>query len=341
MKWALTICFLFISSVLFSQRNKAGLKISSKDRISESISPVTLSQQLTLSCSTDRQKVSAIFYWITENIAYRTKPIYSRKRNSPDLIEEIHDTLALKPLDERVAETVLEDRVAVCDGYARLFKTLCSFSGIRAEVINGYARTETGKKIQRFRPNHSWNAVWVDSSWQLLDVTWASGFISWHGGEFIRQLDEQYFLSAPDQFIREHYPDDLRWTLMENPPLMAEFRHSPFRQKAFTKYNIISYIPEKGVIEALPGDTILIVIETANAGKDKQVSSDPFLDTTIYSTPISALLRPTDPINGKIIYSYIVDQPTIEWLYILYNEDIVLRYKLLIKNNPGLAVNDP
>ncbi len=333
MRWHLFIWLFIASAPVFSQQDATDVnRANRKERFNETITPASLAQQLTISCSTDLQKVRAIFYWITDNIAYRTKPVRSRKKSSPDFIEDNSDTTALKPLDERVAETVLENRLAVCDGYARLFKTICIYSGIRAEVINGYARTEASKKIQRFRPNHSWNAVWIDSAWQLLDVTWASGYISWHGGEFVRHLDEQYFLSTPEQFIREHYPDDLRWTLMADPPLMPEFRQSPFKQKSFSKYQIIAYSPVKGIIEASPGDTIIIELESANAAKDRQISSDPFLDTTIYSTNFSALLLPSIEMNGKIIYTYIASSPTIQWLYILYNEDIIMRYRLLVKS---------
>ena len=175
----------------------------------------------------------------------------------------------------------------------------------------------------------------IDSVWQLLDVTWASGYISWQGDRFIRQMDEQYFLSPPEVFIREHYPDDLRWTLVENPPLMAEFRVSPFKQKSFIKYNIVSYKPTTGIIEASLNDTVQIHLETSNVGKDRNISSDPFLDTSIYTTPTSALLIPPGPIGSKTTYTYVVNSPGVEWLYILYNDDIVLRYKLVVKTRPS------
>ena len=338
MKWLPVIWLLITTLPGFSQQDSDGIqKTNRKDRFDDALKPVVLAQQLTVSCSTDLQKVRAIFYWITDNISYRTKPPHVRRKAAPLIVDEASDTAALKPLDERVAENVLEEKVAVCDGYARLFKTLCSYSGIKAEVINGYARTEATKRIQRFRPNHSWNAVMIDSVWQLLDVTWASGYITWHGNEFVRHLDEQYFLSAPEQFIREHYPDDMRWTLMTDPPLMPEFRHSPFKQKSFTKYLITAYRPEKGVIEVSQGDTITIELETASAEKDRQISSDPFLDTTIYSTTISALLVPVQE-DKKFIYTYIASIPTVQWLYILYNDDIIMRYKLHIRqSDAGIA----
>jgi len=341
MKWLLVISF-FISGIPgFSQHRK--IDFSETDRriqFTEVATPAILAQQLTLNCSTDLQKVRAIFRWITDNIAYRTRETTIRKRKSKFNYEEPDDSMDLKPLDERVAETVLINRVAVCDGYARLFKTLCNYAGIEAEVITGYGKTEPHKVHQRFRNNHSWNAVMIDSVWQLLDVTWASGYISWRGDAFVRQLDEQYFLTPPDVFIREHYPDDLRWSLMDDPPLMAEFRHSPFRQKSFTKYKISSYKPSGGVIEASMGDTIRVEVETADIYNDMNISSDPFLDTTIYSTATSALLVPPGTITKKTIYTYCVTSPTIQWLYVLYNDDIILRYKLANKKyRAEVAVN--
>jgi hypothetical protein len=175
----------------------------------------------------------------------------------------------------------------------------------------------------------------IDSVWHLLDVTWASGYISWQGDRFIRQLDEQYFLSPPEVFVREHYPDDIRWTLVDDPPLIAEFKASPFKQKSFIKYNIVSYKPTTGIIEANLNDTVKIVLETSDVGKDRNISSDPFLDTSIYNTPTSALLVPQGMMIGsKTTYTYIVSSPGVEWLYILYNDDLVLRYKLVVKNRP-------
>lgn len=329
MKWLSVIVLIVFSNPAFTQDPVSFNKERNKKN-NRVVTPADLATELTASLTTESDKVKAIFYWITDNIAYRTRANTVRRKRDIPIIDDISDTVALKPLDERVAETVLEDRVAVCDGYARLFKTLCSYSGIRSEVINGYARTEASRRIQRFRPNHSWNAVMIDSVWHLLDVTWASGYITWHGNEFVRQRDHQYFLTSPEQFIREHYPDDLRWALMDDPPLMPEFRHSPFKQKSFTKYQITGYTPQQGVIELIQGDTVEIVLQTANALKDSRVSSDPFLDTAIYNSPTTALLVPQAEINN-IVYRYIAQSTAVQWLYILYNDDIILRYRLKVK----------
>lgn len=341
MKWQLIIWLIIPGLPVFSQKSAADFsEIDRSVKFIEATNPAVLSQQLTVNYSTDLQKVRAIFRWITDNIAYRTRETTIRNKRSKSNEQEPDDSVDLKPLDERVSETVLANKVAVCEGYARLFKTLCMYAGIRAEVINGYGKTEPHKLRQRFRSNHAWNAVMIDSVWQLLDVTWASGYITWQGDSFVRQLDEQYFLSPPEQFIREHYPDDLRWSLMEDPPLMPEFRVSPFKQKSFTKYRISSYKPSGGVIEANIGDTIQVELETADIYNDRNISSDPFLDISLYSTATSALLVPPGIINKKTTYSYFVTSADIQWLYVLYNDDVILRYKLIVKKNrTEVAVN--
>ena len=85
-----------------------------------------------------------------------------------------------------------------------------------------------------------------DSAWHLLDATWASGYIS--RNEFVHDYDAQYFLTAPEIFIKDHYPDDPRWTLLDESPLPGEFNNSPFKQKSFIKYQFTSYYPTRPVL---------------------------------------------------------------------------------------------
>jgi len=179
-KWLLTISLLLFSSLIFSQRNR---KIVEEN-------PASLAQNLIASHNTDRQKVTAIFRWITDNISYKLIPTYQRNVSKrKQVAEEEEDTSALKPLNERVAETVLKEKMGVCNGYARLFTTLCDYAGIRSEIITGYAKTNANKPGTRFGANHYWNAVYFDSSWHLLDATWASGYVTRQGTEFVHDYD--------------------------------------------------------------------------------------------------------------------------------------------------------
>jgi hypothetical protein len=325
MKWLLSIAFPFLFSPVFPQEN-----------------PEALAKQLIAPCKTGLEKVTAIFKWITENISYRIKPnnkmpvtsTFSSKKiiNESDVI----DDGPLKPLNERVAEEVLSRREAVCDGYARLFTTLCDYAGIRSEIIIGYAKSWTKKPSQRFGVNHYWNAVMIDGIWYLLDATWASGYLSVQRDEFIREYDEKYFLALPEIFIQDHYPDDARWTLLPDSKIPSEFYRSPFKQKSFIKYHFTSFYPAAGIIETFVGDTIRLSLETDSKESGRNISPDLLVDSAIFSySPSWIFLRPDmpdkPPLQNRYNYIFTVASPDVEWLYLLYNDDLVLRYKINVK----------
>lgn len=301
-----------------------------------------LALKLTANCKTDREKVTKIFYWITDNIAYRTRsnriPVIgagSRRYNRDKSGEEEDDTSALKPLNERVAETVIRNRLAVCDGYARLFATLCGYAGIKAEIIIGYARSNSDRPGSKFGVNHYWNAVFFEGKWYLLDAAWASGYIILPSGEFVRNYNPKYFLTDPEVFIRDHFPDHPQWTLLPGSVMPDEFRRSPFRQKSFIKYRITSFYPAKGIIEASVGDVVELELITADALQDKRIGADYNADSfRIYPPPSSVCLTPLEEDalqEGQYKYVFKVEDPGVEWLYLFYNKDLVLRYKVNIK----------
>ncbi|MFL5809968.1 MAG: hypothetical protein ACJ749_10640 [Flavisolibacter sp.] len=171
----------------------------------------------------------------------------------------------------------------------------------------------------------------IDSNWQLLDVTWASGYVNF-SNEFVQRLDETYFLTDPKRFIIDHYPEDLRWSLLEEPPGLREFRFTPFRAKSFIKYPISFISPKNGWIEAAVGDTVVIELQTKDAQKDTKISPDPFFDSTTFTlSPASAFLQPS-VIANRISYTYIVQDDQVEWLHLLYNDDVILRYRLSVRD---------
>ncbi len=318
MKWLLIISFLFISSDIFSQNE-----------------PQLLSKKLTVGLSTDLEKVAAIFNWITENIDYAVR----RTNKNPEKIFFLEEETngPLKPLNERVAFIVLQKKLAVCDGYARLFKTLCDYAGIRSEIIIGYARANHNKPTPNFGVNHYWNAVYLNDKWNLLDATWASGFISRQGGVFIRKYDDYYFLTKPEDFIKDHYPDDIKWTLLPETRIPDEFRLSPFKQTSFNKYQITSYSPSIGIINTFVGDTITLELKTSlSEGRviSPSLISNP--DSLTFSDAV-VLLRPDEMSDQAFLmprhckYTFNVNSDKIQWLYLIYNDDLVLRYKINVK----------
>ncbi len=332
LKGCVSICFILVSFLSNGQNPERDFHaIDWRASRIDAPSVDSLARLLTAPYQLDIHKVRSIFRWVTDHIDYRTGILPSGK----DKLAIFTDTVtAWRSADEMMAEMVFHRRLAVCEGYARLFKTLCNYSGIAAEVINGYVG---GGRVRRFGSNHSWNSVKIDNSWYLLDVTWASGFVSF-SNQFVRHFDEHYFLTPPCELIRTHYPEDLQWSLLEDPPLAREFHQTPFKHRSFIKYNISAYTPSKGIIEASLGDTIHIVMETKDPEKDNRIGPDPFFDSSYFNAPSRVFLTPDISVHPKKIhYSFVVTNSEVEWLHLMYNDDVVLRYKLNIRNDGRTA----
>lgn len=338
MKPLMFCCVMSISVFCFAQKKAVNFSpIDWRVEKIESTSPDTLAQLLTAPYTTDLEKVRSIFRWITEHIEYNTlrfKPFGTAYHD--DGIESEDDSLpGLRSLDERVARIVLKRKQTVCAGYARLFKTLCDFAGIKSEIITGYARTNLNSSKQ-FKCNHNWNAVLINSNWYLLDATWASGYLSFSGTEFIRDYNDYYFLTPPKYFIEDHYPEDVRWTLLDNPPTISEFKNSPFKLSAYNRYKIISYLPAKGVIHAQVGDSIKIELQTDDEKKTLSLCDIASPDSiTIADADSLSLVNKSATVHGnKISCMYYVNDEAPQWLQVIYNGDIILRYKLNIEKEP-------
>jgi hypothetical protein len=297
------------------------------------LTPAILAKSLTANYTSDKQKVESIFRWITDNIEYKVRPFYGSNYSIQSRLDDA-DTGALKPLNERVAEKVLVERIAFCDGYARLFTTLCTYAGIRSQVVTGYARVNEERRA-KFSSNHSWNAVYIDSAWYLLDATWASGYITYTNDRFIKHYDDYFFLTPPIQFIRTHYPEDLQWSLLDDPPTLKEYENAPFRYTGFSRKNIISFSPSKGIIEASVGDTLTFELVTNDKEKYIRVVDSLSIDS-VKLTQVDwweYALPPYAVKDSKVYCNYIVISNAAQWLSVVYNNDVVLRYRLKIKKD--------
>ena len=333
------VCIIFLLFIQFAIAQKRATKYGSIDEYVTNIdasSPKELELELTAPYKTDIEKTRAIFSWIAQHISYDYKSgrLHSKdkKLSATSAIDYDVDTSSdLKPLNQLVAEEVMKNRIAFCYGYSRLFKCLCDYASIPCEIINGYARGHFNKVGNNFRTNHSWNAVKIDSNWYLVDVTWASGYFTYNSNEFIKHFDDQYFLTSPEQFALDHFPDDLEWSLLQQPPAIKEFQHSPYKSRCFTKYNITSYGPETGVIQAAVGDTIRLFVQT-NLAPGRNIGGGSINDTSVWSPLPAAIYCKPETINkNSIDYTYVVQSSDAQWLQLVYNDDMILRYKLDIK----------
>ena len=169
-------------------------------------SPKALAQYLKGAGPTPIHKLRAIYTWEAYNIEYDPAV---RKGGS------IHSSQ--HPPD------VLQKKVAVCDGYARLFVVLAQEMGLEAEHIIGEAQSDGhgtvfgGPKTSL----HRWVRAKVRNSdthcWVLIDPTWGRGHLASGGWKF----EDRYFMTNPSLFLRGHFPKDNRWQLA-SPPLSQQ-----------------------------------------------------------------------------------------------------------------------
>src|ERR1051326_7453935 len=229
------VSIIFLLSVQFVIAQTKATNYGSIDKHVANIdasSPKELEQELTTPYQTDLEKIRAFFSWIAQHISYDCASDKLRTKNSKSSVTgevnyDVDTSSELTPLNQLVAEDVMRKRMAFCYGYARLFKCLCDYASIPCEIINGYARGDLNKVGNNFRTNHSWNAVKLDSNWYLVDVTWASGYFTYNSNEFIKHFDNHFFLPPPEQFPLDPFPDDLVCLLLQHPPAIKEFQHSP------------------------------------------------------------------------------------------------------------------
>lgn len=329
--------FLLIMHGLSAQPNSSlFFSIDWKMHNTEAPTPDSLARFISANYTSDLEKVRAVYSWITNHITYNTGSYKPRSAVVKYPFDPM-DTASVWPSgDEMTARKVMLRKVAVCDGYSRLFKVVCQYLGVEAAVVHGYGRT-LGMGSQGFRTNHTWNAVFVDSAWHLVDVTWAAGHIDFRD-DFVAQQNDYYFLTPPERFIHDHYPEELKWTLLNQPPTLAEFKKMPFRSKNFIKYEIASFSPSSGIIEATVGDTISFALQLKNAERVKRISPDSFADTASFSTwPFSTFLKPAKEKENTVYYSYIVE-PGREWVHLTYNDDVVIRYHVNVIAKPSETI---
>lgn len=157
----------------------------------------------------DKEKVRSFFVWIAENITY-----------------DVQAYQAFDPakIGSSTPDQVLKKRKAVCQGYSELFNEMCRLAKIKSYLVPGYSKGfgyQPGNK-SFVNADHAWNVVSLEGQWYLLDATWGSGGVN-NQLKYVKQLNEKYFLSSPQEFVKDHMPLEPVWQLLDCPVSMKAF----------------------------------------------------------------------------------------------------------------------
>jgi len=161
--------------------------------------------------STPRDQVKAFAYWIMQNISYDINAFFNGVVNADGVSGTLHA------------------RKGVCQDYAELFKAMCDRADVPCHIISGFAKAFDYKPGNKFnKSNHSWNMVYLDGDYRLLDLTWSSGYITYvdDNWRYVIHPDIAQLFTKPEFFVEKHLPGDPKWQLLHYPVSMNTFMAS-------------------------------------------------------------------------------------------------------------------
>jgi hypothetical protein len=215
----LLILLLFTNS-LFAQKlaNKELATIDKKAlQLPDSLTQTTdeIAGYILANFKTDNEKARAIFIWVATNIQYDIENMFALN------FYEKKEEKILKPL---------KTRKGICENYAALFNDICSKSGIKSFIIEGYTK-QNG--FADYIP-HAWCAALIDSSWYLFDPTWGSGYV--YNGKFYNKINNSYYKANPSDLIKSHMPFDYLWQFLNYQVTNQEFYEGKTKQNKSKPY---------------------------------------------------------------------------------------------------------
>ena len=108
-----------------------------------------------------------------------------------------------------------------------------SYAGLHCVVIKGYSKSagyQPGMKFEDSRFRNTWNAVYLDGSWRFVQCNWGArhlvnakdapangGRLSGRSDNLRYEYDDHYFMTDPEEFIYEFFPNQPEWQLLRRP----------------------------------------------------------------------------------------------------------------------------
>jgi len=215
---------------------------------------------LTEDLKTEHEKFRAIFRWITDNIEYN--------KSASNITD---------------AGKIVRKNKAVCQGFSNLLKEMCNTVNIPCDVIAGYTKTET-KDINKSlkKTDHAWNSVQLYGNWYLVDVTWATSKYNVVTHKYMKEFDEHYFLTSPQKFILDHFPEDKKFQFLDKPIKKSVFIKWPIYYADYFHFSIDNISLKKGSFKWHKNDTLKVYVTTSTVLKSAAVlvNEDKFVSPT-------------------------------------------------------------
>lgn len=191
-----------------------------------------LVKKLTQGLKKEEDKAYSLLTWIVKNIDYD-----DYKMNQID--KKMESQYARAEIPE--SGDILKTRLGVCEDIANLYKKMLEQAEMKAVVIAGCAGEVDKKKggCKDGSAGHTWNAVWIDKQWELVDPTWAITGKQTNAMSDVtrkrkyerelkkrerksahtykpregRSVNKKWFMVSPSTMEADHQPNDKKWLL--------------------------------------------------------------------------------------------------------------------------------
>lgn len=153
-------------------------------------------QEITAPYQSNYDKAVALHDWVCKNVYYDRDSINGDYNTAP-----------------YTASDVLEQKRAVCLGYADLYAALCRAVDIPCNVVTGYAlgvnssteNTWNEKSMTDTEGNHAWNEVYLDNRWVIVDTTWDSKNVIENGKKTTDENISYMYFDANLRFFSQNH----------------------------------------------------------------------------------------------------------------------------------------
>lgn len=158
-------------------------------------------ERITAGCASKDERIRAVYWWITRNIAYDTEyRIYS-------------------------ADACWLQRKGVCNAYSELLVKMLAAAEVNALKVSGEAKQEP---VNERGSSHAWVMVEKgDGSFMLCDPTWDAGYVTADTGKFIQKPGWEWYDVDPRKMIYTHFPDTWHCQLLERPLNRKQYESLP------------------------------------------------------------------------------------------------------------------
>lgn len=151
-------------------------------------------------------------------------------------------------------ERALRLRKGVCWENAYLFKQLCYYQGIEAEVIPGMRRMDDeSPPLPKY--NHVYNVVELYGEKKFIDCTFPPPSV------YDKSIYDRYYLIEPEEFIYLCYPEDKRKQYLDKPLTYFQFRNLPLASDDKLLLKVKNVYPKVSKIRAKQGQKTSLSLE--------------------------------------------------------------------------------